>query len=181
MLKKHCRHKQVQILPSPNMSSRFGPDPADESFFSQSELHEEPPMMMRADLPVAQILREDSAEEEVMTQASAEEPFQDSIPNRHPLVQTPLCADQWCMINQTQHMRTMITSMETIILRQRFTVAHYLVLMRWQHDHLGHSVGHPDTQMWLEANNILRGYAHDHAIIISFSRITSRARSRSRS
>ena len=57
-------------------------------------------MMRRADLPVAQILREDSAEEEFMPQASAEEPFQDSISNGHPLVLTPLSADQWRMINQ---------------------------------------------------------------------------------
>ncbi len=179
MLEKHCRHEQVQVLPSLNMSSRFGPDPADESFFSQSAPHEDPPMMMNSDLPVAQIPREDSAEEEVMTQASAEEAYQDSFTKRH-LFQTPLSADQWCMINQIQQMRTLITSMETIILRQRFTVAHHLVLMKWQDSPLGPSLGHPDTQMRLQANSVLRGYAHDHTIISS-SRITSRARSRSRS
>ncbi len=153
------------------MSSRFGPDPADESFFSQAT----PPEYH----PVVAMLREDSAEKEVMTPARIEEQFQDSISARHPLVLTPLSADQWSMINQIQQMRTMLTSMETIILRQRFTVAHHLVLMRWQHAHLGPSLGHPDTQMWLEANSILRGYAHDQTIITSSSRITSRNRSRS--
>ncbi len=64
------------------MSSRNGPDPADESFFSQAS----PP----GDLPVAPALREDSAEEEVMTpESGAAEPFQDNIPARRPLVHAP--------------------------------------------------------------------------------------------
>ncbi len=37
-----------------------------------------------------------------------------------------------------------------------FTVAHHLVLMRWQRAHLGPSLGHPDVALWIEANSILR-------------------------
>ncbi len=125
-------------------------------------------------------LPQDSAEEEDVTQAGSEEPhqehLQDSITNRFQHVPVSFSADQWCMMNQIQQMRSLLTSMETIILRQNFTVAHHLALVRWQDSPLGTSLGHPDTQLWHQANIVLRGYAHDHTVFVS-----SRARSRSRS
>ncbi len=115
--------------------------------------------------PPASALPQDSAEEDFYTPSADPEhdaeDLQDAFTNRHPSTQAPLSADQWCLMNQIQQLRMTLTRMETIILKQKFTVAHHLVLMKWQESPLGPSLGHPDTQMWLQANNILRGYAHD--------------------
>ncbi len=147
------------------MSSRSGRDPEDASFFSQEPQHGDPIISMP--------LRECSAEKEIVTPTR---------PVQHPLVSTPLTADQWSMINNIQNMRIMLSTVETIIVRKRFTVSQHVVLMRWQHAHLGPSFGHPDVARWLEANNIFREYAHDHTIIISTTaRTPSSSRSRSRS
>ncbi len=121
------------------MASRFEPDPTEDSFFAQ----ESQPVGPTTSRP----LREDSAEEEIVTPTR---------PAQHPVVHTSLTADQWTMIHNIQNMRILLSTMETVILRQRFTVAHHLVLMRWQRAHLGPSLGHPDVALWVEANSILR-------------------------
>ncbi len=73
------------------------------------------------------------------------------------------------MVNNLQNMRIMLSTLEAHVLGHRFTVAHHLVLMRWQHAHLGPGIGDPDVQLWNEATNILRGHARDNTVLITAS------------
>ncbi len=164
------------------MATRFGPDPGDASFFSHDQETADPPT------PTASIWMQEedcswrlssairvpfcNEEDEVVTP-----PSRPSHPAPAP-TQLPLAQEQWTMVNNIQNMRIMLSNLEAHVLGHRVTVAHHLVLLRWQHAHLGPGSGHPDVPLWVEATNLRRGFARDNNVIIAAS---SRTRSRSRS
>ncbi len=159
------------------MASSLGPDPGDAGFFADYHAHADPPTaksrrhLADGSWGLESTIRVpyDSEEEEIVT------PPTRTFTSAPASSQVLLTQDQWTMVNNIQNIRITLSTLEAHALRNKCTVAHSLVLMRWQYAHLGPGIGHADVPLWHEATNLLRGHVRDNTVILA---ATSSTRSR---